>query len=91
MALGLDPDDFWTKTPRYLSMIFEGKSRQLRREHNERAWLAHTIASLPRYKKLPDLKTLLARDTPARKAQSPDQQWAIFAAMAEASKVVRKN
>jgi len=44
-------------------------------------------------KKFPDIKKLLARDTSlARKRpQTSEEQWAIFGAMAEASKVLRKN
>lgn len=87
--MGLDPDAFWTKTPRYVSLIFEGKAAQFRREHNERAWLAWHTAGLPRMKKFPDLKKMLAREV--RKPQTSEQQWAIFGAMAEASKVLRKN
>lgn len=45
---------------------------------------------MPRMKKFPKLEKLLVRDL-RRKPQTADQQWAIFAAMAEASKVARKN
>ncbi|WP_051057052.1 hypothetical protein [Bradyrhizobium yuanmingense] len=74
MACGLDPDAFWSKTPRQVSLIFAGKQAQFTREHNERAWLAYHTAALPRMKKFPKLRTLLARD---RKPQSPDQMLAI--------------
>jgi len=53
--------------------------------------VVYYTAALPRYKKFPELKKLLAGDPASRKPQSPDQQWAIFSAMAEASKVLRKN
>ena len=86
VSLGLDPDDFWTKTPRYIGLIFEGKAAQLRREHNERAWLAWHTAGLPRVKKFPALKKLTVRESHA--PQSVDQQWAILSAMAKASKVL---
>lgn len=45
---------------------------------------------MPRMKKFPKLERLLAQET-KRKPQTADQQWAIFSAMAEASKVARKN
>jgi hypothetical protein len=91
--MGLDPDAFWTKTPRYIALVFEGKAAQFRREHNERMSLAWHAAGLPRMKKFPDLKKLLARETFAarKRPQTSDEQWAIFGAMAEASKVLRKN
>ncbi len=55
--------------------------------------LAWHIAALSRYKKFPKMKELLIRDPSAsrRPSQTSEQQWAIFAAMAEASKVLRKN
>ena len=93
MSLGLSEDDFWRKTARQVKRQFKAKSAQLRREHNERMSLAWHVAALPRYKKFPDLKKLLARETSAarRPVQTSEQQWAIFGAMAEASKVLRKN
>ncbi|WP_441280504.1 hypothetical protein [Tardiphaga sp. 862_B3_N1_1] len=91
MSLGLSEDEFWRKTPRQTARIFKGKAAQLRREHNERAWLAWHTAVIPRQKKIPELKKLLAPDPKARRQQTPDQQWAVFQAMAEASKVLRKN
>lgn len=45
---------------------------------------------MPRMKKFPKIEKLMARDA-RRKPQSVDQQWAILSAMAEASKVLRKN
>jgi len=53
------------------------------REHNERAWLAYTIANLQRAKKLPPFKKLLIRERD-RPRQSPQQmleiakQWAVL-------------
>ncbi|MEY9110394.1 hypothetical protein ABH999_006590 [Bradyrhizobium yuanmingense] len=62
-----------------------------RREHNERMALAWQIAFLPRQKR-PNFKKLLARENQAsRPRQTAEQQWAIFGAIAEAAKVMRKN
>ncbi|WP_342714049.1 hypothetical protein [Bradyrhizobium sp. B039] len=43
VACGLDPDAFWSKTPRQVSLIFAGKQAQFTREHNDLglAGLAH--------------------------------------------------
>ncbi|WP_440640279.1 hypothetical protein ACSHT2_02740 [Bradyrhizobium sp. PUT101] len=62
-----------------------------RREHNERMLLAWQIAFLPRQKR-PSFKKLLAREGQAsRPRQTAEQQWAVFGAIAEAAKVMRKN
>lgn len=76
-----------------MALHFGALSDRAVREHNERVWLAYHIAGLPRLKKFPDMKKLLARDetAPRRAPQTSEQQWAIFGAMAEASKVLRKN
>lgn len=71
-------------------MTIDGKAAQFQREHNERAWLGWHIAALSRAKKLPDLRKLQAR-APAtpRQQQTPDQQWAVYQAMAQAQRAVR--
>lgn len=48
---------------------------------------------MPRMKKFPDVKKLMARDisTPRKAIQTSEQQWAIFGAIAEAAKVLRKH
>lgn len=50
----------------------------LRREHNDRAWLAWHIAALPKAKRLPSLQSLLA--PPERKLQATtwQQQHAVM-------------
>ena len=91
MSLGLDPGAFWPSTPRYIALVIDGKAAQLRREHNERAWLAWHFAALSRAKKMPEARRLMVRDSNAvRRGQTPDEQMAIFVAMAE-TKTVRKN
>lgn len=74
MSFGLDPDAYWTKTPREVVLIFSGKAAQFTREHNERAWLAWYTAALPRFKKFPQLRKLMIRE---RNSQSPEQMLAI--------------
>jgi hypothetical protein len=69
LSAGFDEDSFWRKTPRQIAINFKGRASQLTREHNERAWFAHTIASLERSKRIPALKTLLL-DERDRKPQS---------------------
>lgn len=71
-------------------MAFKAAEQRLKREHNDRAWQAWWTAAMPKMKKFPKLEKLLAREL-KRKPQTADQQWAIFSAMAEASKVARKN
>ena len=53
--------------------------------------LAWWTAAMPHMRKFPKIEKLMVRDMAARKPQSADQQWAIFSAMAEGSKVLRKN
>jgi len=55
--------------------------------------LAWHTAAIPRYKKFPKMKDLVVRgpSAPRRSPQTSEQQWAIFGAMAETSKVLRKN
>lgn len=67
---------FWTKTPHQLAFIIEGRSEQLMREHNDRAWLVHSLATLQRAKKIPALRELQARPR-RRKSQSPEEMMAI--------------
>lgn len=52
------------------------KNSQFTREHNERAWMAHTIAALQRPKKMPPLRKLLVRER-NRKPQSWQDMQAI--------------
>lgn len=71
------------KTPREVSLIFEGKAEQFVREHDERAWLAWHISALPRSKRLPPLKKLLSKRR-SKKPQSAEhmlliaKQWTLL-------------
>jgi len=48
---------------------------QIRREHNERAWLAYQTALLPRLKKFPTLKSISIREPVA--PQTAEQMLAV--------------
>jgi len=67
---------------RQIHRRLKAKAAQLRREHNERAWLAYHTAYLPRAKKPPKLSKLQVREQPRR--QTPHEmlaaarQWTIF-------------
>lgn len=72
-------------------MVIEGKAVQLRREHNGRAWLAYFTAALPRARQPISLRRLQVPEDLTPRQQTPDHQFAIFKALAEASKVLRKH
>jgi hypothetical protein len=67
-----------------LRTILDGQVAKAKKHHNDNAWLAWHVATLMRMKKIPRLQKLQHRT--ASKPQSPDQQWAIFNAMAHAMK-----
>lgn len=56
-------------------LVMEADIRSLEREHNNRAWLAHTAAALQRAKRLPRLESLLAKRR-RRKPQTWQEQLA---------------
>lgn len=58
---GQDPSQFWGLTPRELNIVLDGSAERLKREHNDRAWLAWHGAALGRIKKFPKLDTLLIK------------------------------
>lgn len=62
----------------------DGAAMRLRREQNERAWLAWHIAALSRVKDMPKLDSLMARDAP-KQAQTEDQMLAILNAVCVAN------
>jgi hypothetical protein len=79
--IGFDPDSFWDQTIRTLAIAMHGKLRAARRDHNQRAWLAWHIAALQRAKKLPRLKSMLAREKPRIQSWQEQvnimQKWAM--------------
>lgn len=54
---------------------------RIRREHNERAWLAWHVEALARTKKLPKLESMMMQDKPKRR-QTVDEQIAVARAWA---------
>ena len=59
----------------------EGRLEMARRDHEHRAWLAHTIAALDRVKKLPPLSDLAPPRTAKRKKpRSAEEQDAALRA-----------
>lgn len=58
---------------REISVILEGATNRLKREHNDRAWLAWHIEALARQKKLPKLKELLHSEKPSGRKMTPEQ------------------
>lgn len=66
-------------TPREIALWIDGAGQRLRREHNARAWAAHTTAALTRAKKMPKLDTLLAKEPKkAKRRQTWQEQAAIM-------------
>jgi hypothetical protein len=86
--IGFDPDSFWDQTFRTLSAAMHGKLKASRHEHNQRAWLAWHIAALYRAKKMPKLKSMLARDKP--RVQSWQEQAAVMEKWAAAHNAKEK-
>jgi len=75
---GLDPSGFWRLTLREIGVILEGVASRLKREHNDRAWLAWHIEALARQKKLPKLKDLTpAAPKKGKRRQTVEEQIAI--------------
>jgi hypothetical protein len=74
--LGFDPESFWDQTIRTLSIVMHASLRATRREHNQRAWLAWHFAALQRAKKMPTLKSMLAKERP--RVQSWQEQSSIM-------------
>lgn len=82
MSFGLDPDAFWHKTPREISLIFEGTNERLVREFNDRVTLAWRIAGLTRtaaknFPKKPDALFAKTSRTSARHPQTTEQMVAM--------------
>jgi hypothetical protein len=44
-----DPARFWSLTLREIAVVLEASAERERRDHNDRAWLAHTTAFLSAY------------------------------------------
>lgn len=68
---------FWRLTLREVQNIMHGHETRLKREHNERVWLAWHIEALQRTKKLPKLKDMMSGASAAPRKQTVDEQVAI--------------
>lgn len=75
MASGLDPAHYWGLTYRETQAIIDGAAARLRREQDDRAWLAWHVEALHRTKKLPKLKDMLRGKSSRRK--TPEEMIAI--------------
>lgn len=72
MELGLGgAAEFWLQTPRLVGIAIAARLRAAEREHKDRAWLAHTTASLGRVKRLPKLADLTKAAPEKRKKVKP--------------------
>jgi hypothetical protein len=69
---------FWRLTLKEIGVILDAETGRVRREQNDRAWLAWHIEALARSKKLPKLNEMMhdAPRTPARR-QTVEEQIAI--------------
>ena len=66
------PDGFFATTPRLYVAAVEGRTRAERRRFRMTGWLAHTLASLERAKKIPALEKLVGGpDIKPRSAEPP--------------------
>ena len=74
---------FWASTPRQTHRLYQAFERRQRREHNDRAWLAHTTAALHRASgRMPPLSKLQLGDAPRRRTVSdPDDMLALVKMM----------
>lgn len=83
MEAGQSPAHFWALTLRELQAVLDGAAAALRRQHNERAWLAWHTARLTAYapqkaRDFQKIETLMHGARPApRRRQTPEEQIAI--------------
>lgn len=93
VAAGQDPSQFWNKTLRVIFVVLEGSAERDRRDHNDRAWLAHTTAMLTSYApKKPSRFTKLEKLLTKRKVagrervRSWEEDFAILSSWASGGK-----
>ena len=83
MSVGQPYELFWELTLAEVSLVLDGETERLRREHNDRAWHAWHVAALGRAKKLPRLDTLLAKPQTTPRRQTWEEQMAVMQAWSE--------
>ena len=78
METGLDPDRFWTLTPRQVQAELSAAVVRRRDHQNELLWAAWHMAAFYRMEKLPDLKKLMGEQAqaPAKRRKRPWQEIA---------------
>lgn len=82
--MGFEPDAFWRQTPRRIEIVFEGRLRRARLDHDQRMHLAWHIAALAMAGiggKLPALEDLQARDEPPPPKSAEDLRALLIAAL----------
>lgn len=84
VEMDLDPDGFWSQTPRLFKAIIAGKQKALERDFQGRAWLAWHTAVLGKVAKIPPLSDLTGV-RPQSKKMTPAEFRAAFASMRESS------
>jgi len=88
VQLGLEPDSFWTKTPREVEIIIEARWDAEVRKHNELAWLAWHIVALGRRPKMLALERLLVKKPSGRKRKTAEEIMAVMSMWAAKMRVV---
>jgi len=68
---------FWRLTLREISVILKGANANLRRRHDEAAWLAWHIEALARAKKLPKLENMQSKAPQRSRRMSPGEMIAM--------------
>ena len=66
IAAGFAPGDFWRITLREVFARLSGAAKRIEREHQDRAWLAHTTAALVRTDKLPKFTDFIKPMKPSK-------------------------
>jgi hypothetical protein len=74
---GQDPSHFWRLTLREIAVILDGAASRLKREHNDRAWMAWHIAALSRQKKMAALSELTFAPEKVKRQMTPQELEAV--------------
>lgn len=85
--MGLDPDAFWSKTPREVSIIVTARVSRETRRFNDLMWQAWHIAAFGRMKKMPSLKSVMLKK-PSKRQGWQEQMAAMDAYATRVNKKV---
>ncbi len=69
--MGGEPTGFFATTPRLVGLVVEGRARARQHDFRLAAWLAHTVASLDRAKRIPRLEKLIGGEDLKPRANVP--------------------